>query len=61
MASRKDAVLVLDPTAELNSWETSNENTMYWVAGEGWETKLAYSEDRAWDLAILAVSKEVSL
>lgn len=57
--SRKAAVLLIDPTAHIQSWEEPKGRVSFWVKGSGWETKLTYSASRAWDLAILEVSKEV--
>lgn len=48
----KPLVLAIDPTAKLNSWKGNGPG--YWVTGEkfgGWETKVTYSEARAWALA----------
>lgn len=53
----KESVLSIDPTAKLNVWGEGSPNPGYWVKGEDWETKVTYSEDRAWELAHLEVSK----
>lgn len=52
----KERVLLIDPTAQLKTWEGTG-NKGYWVTGNGWETKVAYSEDRAWELANIAARK----
>jgi hypothetical protein len=58
--AHKDEVLLLDPTAQLKVWGSPNIPTIgqgFWVKGNGWETKITYSEDRAWELASVEASK----
>jgi hypothetical protein len=55
--TRKEAVNLIDPTAKLNTWSSPKDGVGYWVKGNGWETKVTYSEDRAWEIAILEVTK----
>lgn len=52
----KEAVRLIDPTAKFSQWSTEKAG---WVHGNGWETKITYSEQRAWELAIeeIATSK----
>lgn len=57
--TREDAVKLIDPTAQLNTWGNPKDGVGYWVKGSGWETKITYSAERAWDIAILEVTKEV--
>lgn len=44
-----DTIQIVDPAAKFHRWMT--EGNCGWVAGTGWETKLTYSEARAWELA----------
>jgi len=55
----KPLVLAIDPTAKLISWNGEAPKG-YWVTGEkfgGWETKVTYSEARAWALAYEEVAR----
>jgi hypothetical protein len=54
----KALVLAIDPTAKLIVYN-GEASRGYWVTGEyfgGWETKIVYSEARAWEMAYLEVS-----
>jgi hypothetical protein len=55
----KPLVLAIDPTAKLIAYNGEAPRG-YWVTGEyfgGWETKLTYSEAKAWELAYQEVSQ----
>jgi hypothetical protein len=52
----KPLVLAIDPTAKLIKWNGDSPKG-YWVSGNGWETKVTYSEARAWELAYAEVSQ----
>jgi len=58
--NREQAVNLIDPTAKLLTWESPSGVTSFWVKGAGWETKLTFSEARAWEIALLQVTQEVS-
>jgi hypothetical protein len=59
--TNQEAVLLADPTAKLNVWFSPGERRGFWVQGSDWETKVTYSEPRAWELAVAEVAKiEVS-
>ena len=45
-------VKLVDETAKCCPWGSEG----YWVKGSGWETKITYSEQRAWELAVEAVA-----
>jgi hypothetical protein len=42
----QDAVQMVDPKAELRPFGEG-----YWVRGNGWETKITCSAEKAWKLA----------
>ena len=42
----QEAVKMVDETAEMMTWDNG-----FWIKGNGWETKITYSEQRAWELA----------
>ena len=44
----QEAVKMIDPTAKFYNW---SEGSTGWIKGNGWETKITYSEQRAWELA----------
>lgn len=46
-----EAVKLIDETARFFIWGGPNDKTG-WVKGNGWETKITYSEDRAWQAAV---------
>lgn len=45
-----DTVKLIDSTATFYRWGMNHE-TMGWIKGNGWETKITFNEDRAWQLA----------
>jgi hypothetical protein len=47
-----NAVHLIDPTARVCTWGSERDGLAYWVKGAGWETKLTYSPERAWELAV---------
>lgn len=53
----KESTLYLDKTAQLQIWEDRPGRKGYWVTGDGWETKVTYSEERAWELAYAQVAE----
>ena len=57
--NRKEAVQLIDPTAQLQTWDGPGHKG-FWVKGNGWETKVTYSETRAWDIALMEVTSEVA-
>jgi hypothetical protein len=54
--TNQEYVLQHNPTAKLNIWDGSSPGKGFWVSGPGLETKVCYSEDRAWELAAFSVS-----
>ena len=51
-----DAIKLVDPTAKVYEWGRKESGLGYWVAGNGWETGITYSADRAWELATAIVA-----
>lgn len=47
----QDAVKLVDETAKVCIWGNERDGQGYWIKGSGWETKITYSVDRAWELA----------
>lgn len=58
--NRQQAALLIDPTAKLLTWESPAGQMSFWVKGNGWETKLTFSEARAWEIALLQITQEVT-
>jgi hypothetical protein len=49
--TNKEAVLLSNPSARLNIYGAPGERQGFWVSGPNLETKVTYSEERAWQLA----------
>jgi hypothetical protein len=49
--TNKEAVLLSNPTARLNIYGAPGERQGFWIKCAQWETKVTFSEDRAWQLA----------
>jgi hypothetical protein len=53
----RDTVKLVDPTSKVCTWGNELDGQGYWVKGNGWETKITYSEERAWELAGEEISR----
>jgi hypothetical protein len=53
----RDTVKLVDGTAKVMIWGNECEGQGYAIKGDGWETKIAYSEERAWELAEEIISR----
>jgi len=58
--SAQDSVLLIDSTAQIRKWGKPGTRQGFWVMGNGWETKITYSENRAWELAEVVVKAQAS-
>ena len=56
--TNQEQVLSRDNQAKAHIWGSLNNIEGWWVKGRGWETKITYSEDRAWELALAEVFGE---
>jgi hypothetical protein len=56
--TNREFVLHRNPNARLNIWGVPGGRQGFWVSGPGIETKVTYSEARAWELAVIEVSRE---
>ena len=55
----QDTVTLVDGTAKVCIWGNERDGQGYWIKGNGWETKITWSIDKAWELAetIIATRK----
>jgi hypothetical protein len=52
------SIKLIDPDASVCEWANGDG---YWIKGTGWETKITYSIERAWELAVeLLVNRTVA-
>ena len=49
----KQIVELVDETAKAHVW---GDREGFWIKGKGWETKITYSETRAWELAVETIA-----
>lgn len=55
------SIKLIDPNATVREWGNKRDGLGFYIKGTGWETKITYSIDRAWELAVdLLVSQGVS-
>jgi hypothetical protein len=47
-----ESVKLIDPKAQVFQWSDCG----FWAKGTGWETKITYSIERAWELAVEMVA-----
>ena len=45
------SIKLIDPNATVCEWGNKRDGLGYWIKGTGWETKITYSIERAWELA----------